>query len=121
MNQRNPNSGNRLKHLNARQRKKMRVGEFRELGFHIIATFKDGVAADAQDALLDGWLTAVDDADVSFGGHFDGAARLEGVVFPVGGVKITDEMRASLVDWLKARSEITAVEAGELIDLWHTA
>ncbi len=121
MSQRNPNSSNRLKRLKPRQRKKMRVGEFRELGFHLIATFKDGVAPEAQDSLLDGWLTAVDDADVSFGGHFDGANRLEGVVFPVGGVKITDEIRASMVEWLKARSEIAAVEAGELIDLWHSA
>ncbi|GGY18636.1 YggL family protein [Paludibacterium paludis] len=117
----NPNSAQRLKRLNTRQRKKMRVGEFCELGFHVIATFKEGLGADVQDALLDGWLTAVDAADVSFGGHFDGASRLEGVVFPVGGVKITDDLRASLVNWLDARAEIDSVEAGELIDLWHTA
>ncbi|XLM20506.1 YggL family protein, partial [Chromobacterium piscinae] len=66
---RNPNSAQRLKRLNARQRKKMRVGEFRELGFHLVAELHEGVDA---DALLDGWLTRVDEAGISFGGHFDG-------------------------------------------------
>ncbi|RBH42049.1 hypothetical protein C3F00_040270, partial [Pseudomonas sp. MWU13-2860] len=76
MSLRNPNSPHRLSRLKARQRKKMRVGEFRELGFHLIALLHEG--ADSE-ALLDAWLTQVDDAGISFGGHFDGAGKLEGV------------------------------------------
>lgn len=113
----NPNSAQRLKRLNHRQRKKMRVGEYRELGFHLIATIATGVDA---DALLDDWLNCIDEAAISFGGHFDGNERLEGVVFPVGEVAITEEIRAKLVAWLQARGEVSNVEAGELIDLWHT-
>ena len=68
----NPNSTQRLKRLNHRQRKKMRVGEYRELGFHLIAT----IAADVNtDSLLDDWLNCIDDAAISFGGHFDGKSR----------------------------------------------
>ncbi|POZ61352.1 50S ribosome-binding protein YggL [Chromobacterium alticapitis] len=112
----NPNSAQRLKRLNARQRKKMRVGEFRELGFHLVAELHDSVDT---DALLDGWLSRVDDAGISFGGHFDGKSKLEGVAFPVAEIKIDDALRGELVAWLQARAEIKSLEASELIDLWH--
>lgn len=116
MSLRNPNSPHRLSRLKTRQRKKMRVGEFRELGFHLIAMLHDG--ADSE-ALLDAWLVQVDDAGISFGGHFDGADKLEGVAFPVGEVKISDALRQQLLSWLQARAEVKSVEGGELIDLWH--
>ncbi|WP_028536111.1 50S ribosome-binding protein YggL [Paludibacterium yongneupense] len=116
---RNPNSLQRLKKLNTRQRKKQRVGEFTELGFHLIATFASGIDAAAQDSLLDAWLTTVDAAGVSFGGHFDGAQRLEGVVFPIGAIKVDDTVKAQLSAWLQARAEIVSLEAGDLIDMWH--
>ncbi|OHX16924.1 hypothetical protein BI343_01270 [Chromobacterium amazonense] len=115
---RNANSAQRLKRLNARQRKKMRVGEFRELGFHLVAELHEGVDA---DALLDGWLTRVDEAGISFGGHFDGKGKLEGVAFPVSERKIDDALRGELTRWLQARAEVKTLEASELIDLWHTA
>ncbi|OWY39071.1 hypothetical protein CEK28_09290 [Xenophilus sp. AP218F] len=114
----NPNSPSRLKRLNARQRKKMRVGEFRELGFHLVVDLNAGIDA---DALLDSWLTRVDDAGISFGGHFDGKDKLEGVAFPVAETKISETLRGELVAWLQARAEVKSVEAGELIDLWHNA
>ncbi|KMN82300.1 hypothetical protein VK98_09405 [Chromobacterium sp. LK11] len=117
MSLRNPNSPHRLSRLKSRQRKKMRVGEFRELGFHLIALLHDGVDS---EALLDAWLIQVDEAGISFGGHFDGAGKLEGVAFPVGEVKISDELRLQLLAWLQARAEVKSVEGGELIDLWHS-
>lgn len=117
----NPNSKQRLKRLSPRQRKKMKVGEFTELGFSLLVTLKPQLAADAQDALLDAWLEAVDAQGVSFGGHFGGdeVQRFEGIVFPVGRTKVTEEMRASLVAWLNARDEVDAVDADELADLWN--
>lgn len=118
---RNPKSAQRLKRLNNRQRKKQRVGEYRELGFHLVATLAEDLGSEGQDALLDAWLTRVDEAGVSFGGHFDGRSNLEGVVFPVGTVKIGEELRNELAGWLKARSEVKQLEASELIDLWHVA
>lgn len=115
---RNPNSAQRLKRLKLRQRKKMRVGEFRELGFHLLANIKEGVET---DPMLDEWLNRIDAAGVSFGGHFDGRNSLEGVVFPVGETEVTETLRQELVSWLEARAEVAKVEASELIDLWHAA
>jgi len=118
--QRNPSLSSNLKRLNLRQRKKMRVGEFTELGFSLKAQFIAGLDIEAQDALLDAWLSAVDQLGVSFGGQFDGAGTLEGLVFPVSAVVVSDEVRTTLLDWLKARGEIAELESSVLFDLWHT-
>ncbi|MEC5206030.1 MULTISPECIES: YggL family protein [Vogesella] len=115
----NPNSPNRLKRLSPRQRKKLRVGEFQELGFTVVATLKEQDDA-ANDALLNGWLEAVDSHSVSFGGHFSDG-QLDGVVFPVNGVKVTEEVKAALVAWLQARADVASVEASDLLDVWHSA
>jgi uncharacterized protein YggL (DUF469 family) len=115
----NPNSPNRLKRLSPRQRKKLRVGEFQELGFTVVATL-NGLDDAANDAFLNGWLEAVDAQGVSFGGHFSDG-QLDGIVFPVGGVKVTTEKQAALVAWLQGRSEVSGVEASALLDVWHSA
>jgi len=119
--QRNPALPGNLKNLKLRQRKKMRVGEFQELGFSLQAQFVAGLEVATQDALLDDWLTTVDQAGVSFGGQFDAQGMLEGLVFPVAQVKVTEALRSSLLDWLKNRSEVAGIEASALFDLWHTA
>jgi len=110
----------RLKNLNLRQRKKQRVGEFTELGFTLKASISSDLDSAAQDSLLDGWLDAVDQQGVSFGGQFEAAEALEGAVFPVSKIAVTESVRTALLDWLKARSEITAVEASSLFDIWHS-
>ncbi|MCP9760452.1 DUF469 family protein [Aquitalea sp. S1-19] len=117
----NPNSNARLKRLKPRQRKKLRVGEFTELGFSLIVTLKKDTDLGAQDALLDAWLEAVDAQGVSFGGHFAGSETLqfEGIVFPVGRGSVSAETRTALVAWLSARAEVESVDADELADLWN--
>jgi uncharacterized protein YggL (DUF469 family) len=115
----NPNSPNRLKRLSPRQRKKLRVGEFQELGFTVVAALA-GLDDAANDAFLNGWLEAVDAQGVSFGGHFSDG-QLDGIVFPVNGVKVTADVQAALAGWLKARSEVSSVEVSDLLDVWHSA
>lgn len=111
----------RLKRLNARQRKKLRVGEFSEQGFSLKATLVQGLDFAAQDALLEAWLGAVDDRGVSFGGQFDARGTLEGMVFPVGAQTVTDALRIELADWLKARAEVAELQISEIFDIWHSA
>ena len=113
----NANSRNRLKRLSPRQRKKLRVGEFQELGFTVVATLKDGVES---DALLDAWLDIVDQHGVSFGGHFSDG-QLDGIVFPVNGVKVDNELRQKLQQWLAARAEVAEADFSELLDVWDSA
>lgn len=117
----NPNAKSRLKRLKPRQRKKMRVGEFTELGFSLLVTLKKDTDLGAQDTLLDAWLEAVDAQGVSFGGHFAGAETLqfEGIVFPVGRGSVSADARSALIAWLQARPEVESVDADELADLWN--
>lgn len=121
MNQRNPHSSRRLKHMSPRLRKKLRVGEFAELGFTLEATLADNLAVQAEDALLDAWLNQVDAHAVSFGGSFTGGkpSILTGMVFPVGATKVDEDMRQELVAWLNARPEVARLAAGELADVWY--
>lgn len=112
----NANSRQRLKRLKPRQRKKLRVGEFQELGFTVVANLVDDAAS---DGLLDAWLDIVEQQGVSFGGHFSDG-QLDGIVFPVGGTLVTDEVRATLNTWLAARAEVSNVECSALLDVWHS-
>jgi uncharacterized protein YggL (DUF469 family) len=75
----------------------------------------------AEDILLDEWLAEVDRHDVSFGGHFAAGnpSILNGMVFPVGRGGVDAGTRDQLVAWLKGRSEVAQLEAGELIDVWY--
>jgi hypothetical protein len=117
--QRNPALPSRVQRMNLRQRKKQRVGEFTEMGFSLQAALVADLTPEAQDVLLDAWLEAVDQQQVSFGGQFDASGTLEGVVFPVCDVKVSDEVRVNLLDWLKGRSEIASLTASGLFDIWH--
>ena len=121
MNQRNPHSRQRLKQMSPRLRKKLRVGEFAELGFTLEATLAEGLEIAAEDALLDAWLTQVDSHHVSFGGSFTGGkpSILTGMVFPVGANKVSEDLRQELVHWLNARSEVAKLAVGELTDVWY--
>jgi uncharacterized protein YggL (DUF469 family) len=121
MNQRNPHSRRRLSNMSPRQRKKLRVGEFAELGFTLEATLTEGLTVQAEDALLDAWLNQVDALGVSFGGSFTGGqpSVLTGMVFPVNATKVDETMRQELVAWLNARPEVARLAASELGDVWY--
>ncbi|AXK38470.1 50S ribosome-binding protein YggL [Crenobacter cavernae] len=118
---RNPQSKQRLKRLSPRQQKKLRVGAFTEMGFAFEAALKDGLVPAAEDAFLDAWLNEVDTQGVSFGGSFDAGSPsiLNGMVFPVSGVKVDADLRETLIAWLAQRAEVASVTAGELSDVWH--
>ncbi|BEV72259.1 MULTISPECIES: YggL family protein [unclassified Paludibacterium] len=118
---RNPALASHVKRMSPRLRKKLRVGEFRELGFSLKASIDAGLEVAAQDALLDAWLGEVDRHGVSFGGQFDARGAMEGVVFPVAGNLVTEAIRTGLLDWLKARPEVKDLQASGLFDIWHEA
>ncbi|TDR80170.1 50S ribosome-binding protein YggL [Paludibacterium purpuratum] len=118
---RNPSLSSHVKRMSPRLRKKLRVGEFRELGFSLKAAIAADLDIAAQDDLLEAWLGVVDDHGVSFGGQFDARGALEGVVFPIGGQPVTTAVRTALLDWLKARAEVGDLQASELYDIWHSA
>lgn len=105
---------------NRRQRKKLRLGEFQELGFDILAH----LAADADQAALDGLLDALlEQAIVPNGLLFIGnvGKRLVGIVINASSHQsATEAQRTAVQTWLQQRPELKDIEVGPLRDVHYS-
>jgi uncharacterized protein YggL (DUF469 family) len=98
-----------------RLRKKLCVDEFQELGFELNLDFKEDLDEAAIDAFLDAFLTeAMDGNGLDYVGGDD-----FGLVCSAKRGSVTEEQRAVVESWLKARSELTKVEVTPLVDAWY--
>ncbi|WP_018150443.1 YggL family protein [Leeia oryzae] len=114
----------RLSKYNARQRKKLHVGEYQEFGFGLSARCVDGISDESLVKLLDDFLTdSIEAQSLVFGGGYEafpGEIRLEGyVMLDASQGSVSDEQRASVEAWLKARSELAEVIVDPLSDAWY--
>lgn len=101
------------KQRSRRQRKKLHIGEFKELGFLFEAAIKPG--AD-ENALIEAFLTeAIDANELGFGGWATG-----GAVEKFGRGSMTEDQRQTVLNWLAARPEIATLSATGLIDMWYS-
>lgn len=103
------------KNRSRRQRKKMHIGEFQELGFEYEVELKDKLSADEQEALMDKFLTnAILPRGLMIGGWLS-----EGFVtaFPRGSA--TEDDRTAVEQWLKAQFKDANVRVSELKDAWY--
>lgn len=98
-----------------RLRKKLCVDEFQELGFELNLEFAEGLDDEAVDAFLDAFLTEAMDAN---GLDYVGGDDF-GLVCLAKRGSVTEEQRAIVKAWLKARSEVTKVEVSPLLDAWY--
>lgn len=98
-----------------RLRKKLCVDEFQELGFELNLEFKEDLSDADIDAFLDAFLDEAMDANgLDYVGGDD-----YGLVCLAERGSATEEQRAIVEAWLKARSEVTKVEVSPLIDAWY--
>ncbi|CAM4222864.1 YggL family protein [Kerstersia similis] len=110
----NAPTGKRLRRLNARQRKKLHVGEFQQFIFEVRASFS---ANDDSDALLDALIEMIESRDLFFGGSV-GRGVLDGMVSACAGSPSEDD-RQAVLQWLQQRGDVTQVTVGELADAWY--
>lgn len=111
----------RLHRWNRRQRKKLRLGEFQQLGFTLALTFHTPLCEAAYVPLWNALIDQIERMDLSVGGM---GGRLpiiqtEGFVFSTDGASVTPVQAQSLLDWCRSRHEVKDVRASELIDAWH--
>jgi uncharacterized protein YggL (DUF469 family) len=103
---------------NRRQRKKLRLGEFQELGFEAAAKFARELEADHRAALLDAFLEFIEAngmlAAASTSDTFD-AYLISGA--PHGSA--TEDDRQIVQTWLAGRPDLIEVRVGELSDAWY--
>lgn len=104
---------------NHRQRKKLRIGEYQELGFEVSAQFTHPLENDQRDALLDSFLAECIEANgMLFGGGMNDS--LGGfIVDNSARGSATDDQREHVRQWLEGRVEFASVEVAPLRDAWY--
>ncbi|CAG9268527.1 YggL family protein [Paraburkholderia unamae] len=107
------------KQHNRRQRKKLHLGEFQELGFAVSAVLREGVSEADAERVCDAFIAdCIEDAQLTYGGAI--GDKLDGFVVPFANLaSATESHRAVVRDWLEARAELTSVEVGPLVDAWY--
>lgn len=103
------------KRRSRRLRKKLRIGEFKELGFAIAVDLKPPITRDMEDSVVSAFLTEiVDPRSMVFGGWIS-----DGFITRLGRGSVTEVDRAMTLSWLEARPEIETARVGPLVDAWY--
>lgn len=100
-----------------RLRKKLHIGEFQELGLNLSFSLKDVLDAEALEAFADEFIfEAIENNGLVYGGCV-GKESCGFVALEVRG-SVTDVHIAKLKSWLQAKSNVTNIEIGALVDAW---
>ncbi len=105
--------------MNRRLRKKLKVGEFRQLGFRVTIVCAGAATTDDFDALAREWLFEICDrlglerCMAGWPPHYAElfAVRNQG--------STSEEDRRSVSDWLRHRSGVMRFNVGPLVDVTH--
>ena len=116
-----PISKTRIRRLNRRQRKKLRVGEFQEFIFELDATFNSAMDAAAYEAFIDAFTGFADAKGLSvwgMGGRLP-IKQTGAWVQKSGRGSPAQTDRDALVTWLLERPDVASAVAGDFVDGWH--
>jgi uncharacterized protein YggL (DUF469 family) len=104
--------------MNKRQRKKHRLGEFRQFGFELRFCTPKVWSGEDQGAFWHTCIARIEALGLSVGG---GTGACWDVL--VTGLRdrdtVTSEQRQALLAWLAARPDVSEIRAGELEDAWY--
>lgn len=110
-----------LRRLNRRQRKKHRVGEFRELVFEVRAKFHQALDETAYDSFIDAFIGMIESRRLAVGGMGGRLPLVEtdGMVSAACRGSPSDDDRRAVAGWLRQRAEVASAKAGDLVDGWY--
>lgn len=101
-----------------RLRKKLRVGEFQELGFAIDFRFDKQLYT--LDQALDHWIEFVESQGWGFGGGGgEGSDILSGYLASFERGTLGEDDRERARQWLDSQHGFTCIQCAELSDAWH--
>lgn len=107
----------KINNRSPRLRKKLRVGEFTELGFNLKFSLKSELDEAAQHTFFDAFLgESLEQAGLAFFGFDDNAGNIEGFVTSSKRGSVSEAQRSGFESWLKARSEVAKIDVSELKD-----
>lgn len=111
----------RLHRWNRRQRKKLRLGEFQELGFTLSLNFQSPLDEVAYSPFLGALIDRIEGLSLSVGGLGGRLPIVEtdGFVFSAEHGSVMPEQIGSLLDWCRNRPEVKEARASDLVDAWH--
>jgi uncharacterized protein YggL (DUF469 family) len=118
---RDPRSTGRMRRLNGRQRKKLRVGEFKEHCFDIELVFHSPMRGEPYHDFIHDFFGALEERGL-LGGGFGGKepfSETEGVIANIERGSPDEEDREAVVQWLRARPEVVDARARDFKDAWH--
>jgi uncharacterized protein len=97
-----------------RLRKKLRVGEFRELGFEMAVQVAQSLEPAADDAFWEAFIVeCIEGRGLAYGG------ALTGYVTRAGRGSVSAQDREAVQAWLAGRPEVSTFELGPLDDVWY--
>lgn len=103
------------KRRSARLRKKLCVGEFKELGFDVDLSFPEEADEASIEAFYEAFFTqAIDPLGLIYGGGDD-----SGFVCCAGRGSVTEEQRAAVDQWLASAKGLKGYRIGDLVDAWY--
>jgi uncharacterized protein YggL (DUF469 family) len=114
-------STSRMRRLNPRQRKKLRVGEFKEHCFDIELVFHAPMRGEPYHDFINDFFGFLEQRGL-LGGGFGGRepfSETEGVIANIQRGSPSEEDREAVVQWLRARPEVVDARAKEFEDAWH--
>ncbi len=79
--------------------------------------FAKGVAAEARDRHLQGFIDFTEGQQLTCGGGGDESVSYFVAHLPRGAV--SDARRTAVEAWLAGRKEVASLQAGPLVDAWH--
>jgi uncharacterized protein YggL (DUF469 family) len=104
-----------MRKRNRRLRKKLRLGEFQQLGFEVSITLNPNLGIDALDHFLDEFiLDAIEKNDLAFGGGAE-----SGFITTWKRGSASEAHRTIVENWLSRRQEVVSVTLGPLVDAWY--
>lgn len=108
----------RLRRLNRRQRKKLKVAEFLEFTFEVRAQFREPLSEAAYDQFLDAFIDFIEKRLLAFGGMSWRLplAKIDGVISAWGRGSPSEDDRQSVLAWLQGLPDIALAEVGVLSD-----
>lgn len=103
------------RHRSRRLCKKLRIGEFQELGFSVSMQYESPLNPDEQESFLKAfWDEVIERRDLAYGGGVDA-----GFVCRFGRGSVTQDDREAVSAWLLARTDVTTATVGPMKDCWH--
>lgn len=105
--------------MRKRLRKKLRRGEFAELGFEVAIQLHEELDEPSFNRFLDDLIDLVERYNLGIGGG-GGPKRVSYIVGVLRGRgSVAPEQRDAVLEWLEGRGEVERVEASDLFDLWY--